>query len=58
MRVKALLAAVIILALLVVPAALPLNGLVKALAERQGVHHYKWAIMVYMDADNNLEDAA
>jgi len=23
----------------------------------RGVHHYKWTIMVYMDADNNLEDA-
>ncbi len=57
MRVRALLAATIILALLAVPAALPLNGLVKALAERQTVHHYKWTIMVYMDADNNLEDA-
>ncbi|MEB3816533.1 MAG: clostripain-related cysteine peptidase [Desulfurococcales archaeon] len=50
-------AAALVLALvltLLLPLAAPL---VQGAAQGEAKHHYKWTIMVYMDADNNLEDA-
>jgi hypothetical protein len=55
LNVRALIA--VLLALAVIAVAVPVSLASSMGYQIESQHHYKWTIMVYMDADNNLEDA-